>query len=349
MNHNLTTVCVTGAAGYLASWVVKHLLEAGHTVHGTVRDKGRADKVKHLTEMAASYPDRLKLFEADLLKEGSFQDAVAGCTHVIHTASPFLLQGIKDGENQLIKPALEGTRNVLNTVNETPSVQRVVLTSSVVAMWIDNTEKSHYAQEIFDETAWNRNGSLDYQPYSYSKTVAEKEAWKMVEAQDRWDLVVINPGFVLGPSLSTRMDGATMQFMKQLADGTLSMGAPEFFFATVDVRDVSYAHLLAAFKPEAEGRHLTAGEVMTLPEMGRMLKEDFARYPLPTRQLPKWLFTLMAPVFGMSRENAKRNIGVSLKIDNSKSQSLGVSYRPIKETLVDQLNQMLESGLVLKK
>ncbi|MEL6135231.1 MAG: diaminohydroxyphosphoribosylaminopyrimidine deaminase, partial [Bacteroidota bacterium] len=105
----------------------------------------------------------------------------------------------------------------------------------------------------------------------------------------------------------------------------------------------------AAFTPDAKGRHLTAGEVVTLPEMGRMLKEDFAKYPLPTRQLPKWLFTLLAPVFGLSRENARRNVGVSIKIDNSKSKSLGVAYRPIKETLVDHMQQMLAADLIPKK
>ena len=130
-------VLVTGATGYIASWIVKKLLERGFTVHGTVRNLNDLQKIEHLLQLRAEYPGRLMLFEADLMKEESFDEAMEGCEIVIHTASPFFVQHIKDPDKQLIQPAQLGTRNVLLTANQHPTVKKVVLTSSVAAIYGD--------------------------------------------------------------------------------------------------------------------------------------------------------------------------------------------------------------------
>ena len=111
---------LTGASGYVGSWVTRELLARGHVVHGTVRDPTRADKVGHLTELDADLPGTLQLFAADLLDPTSFDAAFAGCEVVVHTASPFMLQ-TKDPQTSLIDPAVKGTENVLASVNRRPS------------------------------------------------------------------------------------------------------------------------------------------------------------------------------------------------------------------------------------
>ncbi len=122
-------VMVSGASGYIASWVVKLLLERGHTVVGTVRSLSDASKVDRLKQLERGTSGKLELIAADLLQPASFNDAMEGCEVVIHTASPFMVSGIKDPQRQLVDPALEGTRNVLTAANRTASVKRVVLTS----------------------------------------------------------------------------------------------------------------------------------------------------------------------------------------------------------------------------
>ena len=146
-------ILVTGATGYVASWIIKLLVDDGYTVHGTVRSLTNKDKIAHLLEIDQSGQGNLKLFEADLLDEGSFQEAMQNCELVIHTASPFFIQGIKNAQDQLITPALEGTRNVLNTVNKSESVKRVVLTSSVVAIYGDAIDVDVVADRLVG-VAW---------------------------------------------------------------------------------------------------------------------------------------------------------------------------------------------------
>ena len=104
-------VMVTGGTGYLGSWVVRGLLEAGATVHAAVRNPDDAAKVAHLEAAAQAGPGRLRLFAADLLQEGSYDRAMEGCAAVIHTASPFI-RAVSDPQRDLVTPALEGTRNV---------------------------------------------------------------------------------------------------------------------------------------------------------------------------------------------------------------------------------------------
>lgn len=341
-------VLVTGASGYLGSWIVRYLLEAGHTVHGTVRDPGKPSGLQHLHKLAADHPDQLKLFKADLLDEGSFDDAMRGCELVMHTASPFLLTGFTDAEAALVRPALEGTRNVLQSVNRTESVKRVVLTSSVVAIYGDAKDAKQVPGGIFTEEHWNTTSSVDHQPYSYSKTVAEQAAWEYQSAQDRWDMVTIHPGLVLGPSLTNASGSTSLTTMKQFADGTLLAGAPDLYSGVVDVRDVAEAHLRAGFTPEATGRYLVNADSVSLPRIGKILRERFGEfYAFPRITVPKFVVSLVGPLLGYTRNFIDLNVGYKLRFDSSRSRSeLGLKYRSIEDTIADHFQQMIDDGVV---
>lgn len=339
-------VCITGASGYLASWVVKHFLEEGWTVHGTLRDPSKA---AHLHKMSDEYPGKLKLFSADLLAPGSFREAMEGCTVVAHTASPFFSGEPKDPETTFVRPAVEGTRNVLQTANETPSVRRVVLTSSVAAIYSDASDMEGKA--AFTEKDWNTTSSLGYQSYSYSKTLAEQKAWEIAKAQDRWDLVVINPGFILGPSLTPRADSQSIQFMRLMGNGGYRTGTADIWFGMVDIRDVSKAHVLAASRQEASGRHILVNEPHSMIWVSEVLRRHFGEaYPFPRRIVPKWFMWLVGPLFTLDRKFISRHFGKPLAFDHSYTKSdLGLEFRPMEQTLTEHFRQLLDDGLVRRR
>jgi dihydroflavonol-4-reductase len=341
-------VLVTGASGYVASWIIRYLLEDGYTVRGTVRNPDKASGLEHLHVLAEAHPGRLTLHKADLLDEGSYAQAMQGCELVIHTASPFLLGRVRDPEAQLVRPALEGTRNVLGSVNATPSVKRVVLTSSVVAIHGDNIDMK--GRGPFTEADWNTTSRPDHQPYPYSKTVAERAAWEIAEAQDRWDMVTIHPGLVLGPALTTASKSGSMTTMKSFIDYSLAAGAPDIALGMVDVRDVARAHILAGFTPIAHGRYITNARTITMLGIGRILRKQFGpSYPFPYTTIPKPMFRLVAPVAGFTREFVDKNAGYPLDFDNSRSiAELGLAYRAPEDTIADHFQQMIDDGLTHK-
>lgn len=339
-------VLVTGATGYVAGWLVKELLDAGITVHAAVRDPDRKDKVAHLQEIAAGSPGTLRFFRADLLEEGSYAEAMAGCAIVFHTASPFTTS-VKDPQRELIEPAAKGTRNVLETVARTASVKRVVVTSSCAAIYTDAIDCLKAPGGKLTEKVWNTTASLDYQPYSYSKTLAEQEAWKIARAQDRFKLVTVNPSLVIGPALNARPTSESFNIVRQMGDGTMKRGAPKLGLGVVDVRDLARAHMEAGFREEAEGRHIISGHDTNILELGKALIEKYGdRYPVPRQSLPKWIVWLVGPIVGgISRKFVTNNVDVKWRADNSKSKrALGVSYRPMKTSMEEMFQQMIDTG-----
>lgn len=338
------TVVVTGASGYLGSWIVKHALDAGYTVRGTVRDPEDRKKTNHLRTLEGA--DRLSLYAADLLTPGAFDEVVTGADSVIHSASPFFTQHVEDGYGQLVKPALEGTRNVLGAVERASSVRRVVLTSSVAAIMGDSTEAAEYPGRRVDETRWNHTSSVEYQPYSYSKLAAERTAWELAEGQSRWSLVTINPSFIIGPSLSQRLDGTSVGLMKQLGDGTFKQGVPGLVFGFVDVRDVACAHVRALEREDATGRFLLSDRVSSFPEAAAVLRERFgSAYAIPRREVPKWFFWLIAPSVGLERRFVSRNVDVRFELDNIRSREiLGIEYRDTRESAIEHFEQLIKNG-----
>jgi len=343
-------VLVTGGTGYLASWIIKKLLEQGSVVHATVREPDNTQKVGHLTALAEASDGQLKLFKADLLDSGSFDESMRGCELVIHTASPFFVTGIKDPQAQLIRPAREGTSNVLESANRTATVKRIVLTSSVVAIYGDNADIALAPGEVFTETEWNKTSSSAHQPYAYSKTIAEEEAWSIANEQNQWDLLTINPGWILGPSVSKRKDSLSINTMVQLGDGTFKTGVPELHNGIVDVRDVASAHIKAGYTPQASGRHIVVSGEATLLDIANALRKHFGDgYPFPRRQVPKLVFWLIAPMMGYTRKFVSNNVGIPIRFDNSYSKTdLGMSYISVEQTVEDHFQQILDDGLLDK-
>lgn len=343
-------VLVTGATGYVAGWIVKGLLDAGATVHAAVRDPGDAAKVAHLVAAAEAAPGTLTLFAGDLLRPGSYAEAMAGCGVVFHTASPFV-RNVEDPQRNLVDPAVNGTRDILKTASATASVTRVVVTSSCASMYTDAIECEALPGGTITEETWNTTASLDYEPYNLSKVEAEREAWRIADAQDRWRLVVINPSLVIGPSVQACPTSESFGIVKQLAGGQMRMGAPRLGLGVVDVRDLARAHIAAGFLPDAAGRHIVSGHDTTTLAMGLVVLPRFGKtLPLPHRALPKWLVMLVAPAIGVSRRYLANNVDHVFRADASKSvRELGARYRPLAESMEDMVAQLIERGELGRK
>lgn len=343
-------VLVTGATGYVAGWLVKKLLEEGLTVHAAVRDPKNKKKLQHLDEIAKNSKGAIRYFKSDLLIEGSYAEAMRGCELVFHTASPFTSE-VDDPQKQLVDPAKLGTRNVLEEVNRSETVQRVVLTSSCAAIYGDNADLKKTPNGAFTEDVWNTTSSLKHQPYSYSKTVAEQEAWRINKAQSRWDLVTINPSLVLGPAINPEgVTSESFNIVKQLGNGTVKQGAPRMGIGAVDVRDVALAHYKAGFTPEAKGRYIVSGHNTWFMEMANALRPKYGdKYPLPKKEMPKWLIWLVGPMMNkfLTRKSITLNMNLPFKADNTKSiKELGMIYRPLKESMNDMFQQLIDAKII---
>lgn len=346
-----TPILVTGATGYIAGWVIKGLLEQGHTVHATVRDLNKKTSFQHLEQIAEKSSGKLQFFQANLLDEGSFDTAMQGCEVVIHMASPFLVTNFKDPIKDLIDPAVKGTTNVLNSVNRTESVQRVVLTSSIASTYGDAIDILKTPNNSFDESDWNTTSSAEHQPYYYSKVAAERKAWHMQKAQDRWSLVCINPALVIGPSLTPTTQSGSVEVLQQFGNGMTRFGVPALWNGLVDVRDVAEAHLKAAFSTNAQGRYIINAKTLSLLEMGHILRQAFgSQYPFPKMQAPKCLFKLIGPLLGHSRQYVQLNVGYPIYFNAQKSvDELEMQYRDIDKSLVEHFQQLIDDGIVKKR
>jgi nucleoside-diphosphate-sugar epimerase len=343
-------VLVTGGSGYVASWIVKQLLDEGFQVRTTVRNKSNTAKYQHLVDIAENAKGTLEVYEADLLKEGSFLEAMKGCELLFHTASPFKIAGFKSAQKDLVDPAVRGTRNVLLSANITPSLKRIVLTASVASMYGDAIESQNTPNGTFTDRDWNETSSLTHQPYSYSKTMAEKEAWKMEGEQDQWELVTVHPGFVLGPSLTPRTDSTSIDFMLSFLNGKYKSGVPDLSFGFVDVRDVAKVHIAAGLTPGASGRYIAVAESMTALEVAHILRDKYdGKFSIPSKTVSRTLLYLVGPMMGFNWKYLKRNLGYPVKFDNSPSiNHLGIQYTPINRTITEHAEQIINEGLLKK-
>lgn len=333
---------VTGASGFIASHVVRELLEAGHRVRGTVRSLKRAESYAHLRALPGA--ERLELVEADLLEPAGWPVVVEGAEVVLHTASPYVLDA-KDPQKDLVEPAVKGTENVLQACAKTPSVRRVVVTSSMAAV-TDEPE----SDRVLTEADWNEKSSLTRNPYYFSKTLAERAAWDFVEAQKPgFDLVVINPFLVIGPSLSPGVNTSNQVFVDLL--GGAYPGIMRFTWGFVDVRDVATAHRLAATTPEASGRYLCAADTMPMREVVELLRgAGYEGYALPKLGMDCAVGDQVVKLSSYFQPKGvgsylRSHVGRVPRYDNSKIQrELGLVFRDVKQTILDTVADLDRLG-----
>jgi len=281
-----------------------------------VRNKAKAEQLVKL------FP-KLEIVEADLLKEGSFDDAVKGATYVFHTASPFPSGEVVDAQKELVDPALKGTLNVLHSVAKDGNVKRVVLTSSVAAV-AGKRPPGH----VYDENDWNLESTVDFEPYRYSKRIAEETAWNFTKEKGI-SLIVINPSFIVGPPLLPNTDATSVKKAKNFFDGNFDQSC----FGAVDVRDIAEAHVRAAENPSANGRYLvTSPEAVSNFELSQFIRNSgkFDQYNLP-KENP----TPATNRLKYSSEKVKKELGLQLS--------------PIDKAMVDMANALIELGIVEKK
>ncbi len=335
------TVCVTGATGFIGGHLVEQLLARGYTVRGTVRDLDAAAE-GFLPELPGA-SERLELVWADLMKEGSFDLPIEGCETVFHVASPFTLHA-NDPNEQLIAPAVVGTRNVLNACARSSSVRRVVLTSSLAAM------VGRADGRVITEEHWNTDSHAGRNPYSYAKTEAERTAWTFMDEEPRaFDLVVINPVGVFGPSHRTSVN-TSVAYVRDLMSGK-APAIVDLDVSVVDVRDVADAHIRAMEQPDASGRYLCGHVVLSSAELVDALKAaGYHRHRFPRLRLDSPLGTRVARALAVFqpkgvRQYAHAFMGGRLRTDNTRIRTeLGVEFRPVGETLGETAADLIEKG-----
>ena len=344
INENIvpqeTTVLVTGVSGFLAGHVALLLLQQGYRVRGSLRSARRSEEIAARLRKAEADPANFSAVEADLLDDRGWVEAVAGCDYVIHTASPFP-PGLPKSEEELIRPAREGTLRVLKAAH-IAGVRRVVLTSSIAATNY-GTDKA-----LYTEADWTDINSPLATPYYKSKTLAEQAAWAY-SRENGLELSVINPSLILGPLLGTA-NGTSLEVIRKLLCGEYP-ALPRFGMSIVDVRDVADAHWRAMIAPEAAGqRFIAGGPFLWLKEIAKLLRAQAPDYAakLPRHELPDWLVRVFA-LFDPTTRLITAELGLAKQVNHEKAERvLGWKARPVEVTIRDTVASLAERGLLNK-
>lgn len=310
-------VCVTGAGGYVASWLIKLLLSKGYMVHGTVRNPCD-DKNAHLKKLENAL-ENLQLFTADLLDYEGLCAAFSGCTGVLHVACPVPSGSVPNPEVELIEPSVTGTRNVLNVCIKA-KVKKIVVVSSVGAVMVTpNWPKD----QVMDEECWSDTDFCKAieEWYCLGKTIAEHEALEYAKKSEL-NMVTVCPSIVIGPMLQSTMNASSL-FLLRCLKGRESI--KDKASPVVDVRDVAEALMLAYEKREAEGRYICSSYVIRTRALVGKLKSMYPNYDYPKE------FT---------------EIEEDLKLSSEKLKNLGWKYRPLEDSIVDAVNNYRERGIL---
>uniref|UniRef100_J3LI87 NAD-dependent epimerase/dehydratase domain-containing protein n=1 Tax=Oryza brachyantha TaxID=4533 RepID=J3LI87_ORYBR len=307
-------VCVTGAGGFIGSWVVKELLLRGYRVRGTARDPADS-KNAHLLELEGA-EERLSLCRADVLDAGSLRAAFSGCDGVFHVASPV------SNDPDLVPVAVEGTRNVINAAADM-GVRRVVFTSSYGAVHMN---PSRSPDAVLDESCWS-----DYEfckqtdnLYCCAKMMAEMTATEEAEKRGL-ELAVVIPSMTMGPMLQQTLNFSSNHVARYLMGTKRSY--PNAVAAYVDVRDVARGHVLVYERPDARGRYLCIGTVVHRADLLRMLKDLFPYYPATAKC-----------------EDDGKPMAKPYRFSNQRLKDLGLEFTPLRKSLHEAVLCMQQKG-----
>lgn len=333
------TVLVSGGSGYIAGFLIRQLVAEGWRVHTTIRDLAKEATVRRLLAVDDS---RLRFFAADLMADAGWTEAMAGCSHVAHVASPLPSGAVKHPDD-LIVPARDGALRALRAARAA-GVRRFVMTSSVAAVAYGRGRGVH----TFTEADWTDPTRPGLTPYVQSKTIAERAAREWVAKEGAGlEFCSINPSVVLGPVWS-RDYSASVVVVKKLLDGSLG-ATPDFGFGVVDVRDVADLHVRCLTAPGMAGeRFIASGPFLKMREVADILRTQLGpqAHKVTTRNLPDWAVRVLA-LFNPMARLAAGELGSVRHQDASRAKAvLGWQTRPVEQSIVDAARSLIEFGLV---
>jgi len=340
---NGKTVLMTGGSGYLGGWCIASLLDRGYTVRTTIRDLGREDHVRRQVEAAGvEAGDRLTVLAADLGADDGWEEAVAGCDYVLHTASPFPPAQPKDPD-ELIVPARDGALRVLRAALDA-GVERIVMTSSVAAV---RGGGPPVVGSTYTDRDWTDGDDTSLTPYTRSKAIAEKAAWELVRSSgDESRLAVVNPGAIIGPALSDDVS-FSLELIERLLKGMPAV--PKLGFSFVDVRDVADLHIRAMEQQAAGGgRYIATDRFMWMADVGAVLKDRLGEEArrTPTRIAPNLMVKAMS-LFDPGIRTIVGDLGQSPEFSNARArEELGWSPRPLEDSIAETGRSLIEFGVV---
>ena len=331
-------VLVTGATGYIGLHCIHQLLNQGYAVNGSVRSPERKDEIFQALQNHNTSTENLNIFTFDLNDDEGWDEGMEGCDYLLHVASPIALEN--HDEDFFVKPAVAGVNRAMRFAKK-HNLKKVVLTSSVAAIYETMESKSYY-----DENDWSDPENPAISHYSKSKTLAERAAWEFVENENNpFELAVINPALVIGPSLSGDL-GESNKAIEMVATGKMPVAVP-LQFGYVDVRDVAAAHILAMQNPASNGERFALAEKdLWYGDVAKVLRDNgFDK--APTLAVPVWLAKILA-IFSKELKLAVPYLGRLRSVKNtSKAKDiLGWNPRPAEESIVEIAQQIQDMGLI---
>jgi dihydroflavonol-4-reductase len=324
-------VLVTGISGFVGQHCAAELLKNGYAVRGSVRSLTKTAEVENGIKNEIDPKGNLTFCELDLMKDEGWDIAMEGCDYVLHVASPFVVKAPKD-ENELIKPAVDGTLRALKAA-KIAGVKRVVLTSSTASM-----QGGRYGIVHLNQDSWTDINEKSITAYFKSKTLAEKAAWDFIKNQtgnEKLELVVINPGPIYGPTLTGNLQSESMDFFKKLISGKVPM-LPKADSVMSDVRDIAYIHVKALENEKANGHRfiVTTEASHNFQEIAQILKSN-GYSKVSTLLAPTFLLKFMAN-FDDEAKGMLPFIGNTIEADISATKNT-FNWEPIsfKKTVLD--------------
>ena len=323
-------VLLTGISGFVGQHCAVELLKNGYTVRGSVRSLSKEQEVRDGIAKEVDSKNNLEFCELDLSSDQGWDKAMEGCDYVLHVASPFVIAEPKD-QNEMIKPAVEGTLRALKAAKKA-GVKKVVLTSSCVAMAGDK-KKNHLTQD-----SWTNPKTDKVSVYMKSKTMAEKAAWDFYTSQDTGDkmeLTAVNPGPIYGPTLTGNLSGASMSMIRDLISGKVPM-LPNAHYVMSDVRDIAKIHVDAMENSESNGQRfiVTSEKPYSFLSMASTLKANGFKKSNP-KKAPSFMVKLMS-LFNAEMKGMLPFVDAVVSADIAPTKKV-FNWQPIsfEKTLID--------------
>ena len=310
-------------------------------MRGTLRTPKRANQIRQTLQTNGADISGLSFTEANL--DAGWTEAATGFAYVLHVASPFPLEQPRDRE-ALVPQARQGALRVLDAARAAEG-KRIVFTSSMSALMYRANQPPEImvTEDDWTDPEWDR-----CTPYIVSKTRAERAVWEWAKETD-WEqrLAVVNPGFILGPTLDGRTN-TSLNVIKLIMTGAYP-AVPPVEYAIVDVRDLAELHVRAMTVPEAGGRRLVGtANALSMTEMGRVLCKAFPGYceTIPSRTLPGLLVRFLAN-FNPTMKTVVPDIGLVALGDNAYvTEITGVEFRPAEDAVCAAGQSLIDHSVV---